>query len=215
LRIVVSPILVLLLTNCEPVTQLSAPSPAAVTSTQALTDNAQELYKSPHDLVLGNPAGQIAIVEFFDYNCGYCKREVAEVKKLIQSDSDVRVVIKEFPILGKGSLFAAKAALASARQGRYREFHLALSKIHAAATEHTVLAVARDTGLNVDKLRTDMESPDIADAIRRNKAMAKALAINGTPAFVFDSAVKPHYVTFKVLSQHVARIRENGGCKVC
>ena len=126
-----------------------------------------------------------------------------------------RVVIKELPILGSGSMFAAKAALASARQGKYEEFHAALNKMRAAATEHTVLAVARSIGLDVNKLRTDMESEAIADAIRRNKALAKALSINGTPTFVFDNVIEPRYTTFKTLTQRVATIRENGGCNLC
>jgi protein-disulfide isomerase len=181
----------------------------------AITARAQEIYQSKEDLVLGNASGEVALVEFFDYNCGYCKRAIPEVEKLIQSDKNVRVIIKEFPILGPGSVFAAKAALASRLQGKYSQFHDALTEAEGVKDETNVLEIAKQVGLDVEKLKTDMESEAVANVIRRNYSLAEALSINGTPSFIIDDALEPGFVSFDVLAQHVATVRQNGGCKVC
>ncbi len=210
----------LLLAHCVPSTELSLQPSREVESgikqtEQTIAERAQEIYHSSEDLVLGNPSGKVTVVEFFDYNCSYCKRNSVEVAKLIELDKDVRVVIKEFPILGRDSVFAAKAALASGKQGKYREFHAALSTIRGVKNESSVLRAAQQIGLDINKLKTDMESPAVAETIRRNYSIAESLSINGTPTFVLDDAIEPNSASFNVLSRHVARIRQNGGCKVC
>jgi protein-disulfide isomerase len=207
----------LLLAHCAPSNALTFKSEPQIENptNHAIAEKAQEIYRSSDDLVLGNPSGKVTIVEFFDYNCGYCKRATPQVAKLIESDQDVRVVIKEFPILGPGSIFAAKAALASAKQGKYREFHTALNGIPEAANQTSVLRVAQDVGLDLDKLRTDMESEAVAEIIRKNKNIAQSLSIDGTPTFLFDDTIEPSYASYKVLAQHVATIRRNGGCRFC
>jgi protein-disulfide isomerase len=178
-------------------------------------ERAKEIYQASGDLVLGNPKGKVTVVEFFDYNCGYCKKAIPEVEKLIQSDSDVRVVVKEFPILGPGSLFAAKAALASRSQGKYDEFHLALIKLDGVKDETSVMQVAQQIGLDLEKLKTDMESDGVAEVIGRNYSLAESLAISGTPSFIIDEALEPGFVTYDVLAAHVSTVRQNGGCRVC
>jgi protein-disulfide isomerase len=188
---------------------------AQAVTKQKISERAQEIYRSSGDLVLGNPKGKVTVVEFFDYNCGYCKRAIPEVEKLIQSDDDVRVVIKEFPILGPGSVFAAKAALASRNQGKYNEFHQALTELNGVKDETSVMQVAEQVGLDVDKLKTDMESDAVAQVIRRNYSLAESLSINGTPSFIIDEALEPGYVQFDVLARHVAAVRQNGGCRLC
>jgi protein-disulfide isomerase len=210
----------LLLAHCAPSTELSLQPSREVESPikqteQTIAVTAQEIYHSSDDPVLGNPSGKITVVEFFDYNCSYCKRNSVEVAKLIDSDKDVRVVIKEFPILGRGSVFAAKAALASGKQGKYREFHTALNNIRGVKNESSVLRAAQQTGLDINKLKTDMESQAVAETIRRNYSIAESLSINGTPTFVLDDAIEPNFASFNALSRHVERIRQNGGCKVC
>lgn len=182
---------------------------------ETITARAKEIFHAPEDLVLGNPDGKVTVVEFFDYNCGYCKRALPEVAKLIESDKDVRFVIKEFPILGPGSIYAAKAALASRNQGKYHQFHGALSKSEGVRDEASVLETARDVGLDVEKLKTDMEAEAISDVIRRNYSLAEALSINGTPSFIIDETLEPGYVSFEVLARHVSTVRQNGGCKIC
>lgn len=182
---------------------------------RTIAERAQEIYRSQEDLVLGNAKGEVALVEFFDYNCGYCKRAIPEVEKLIESDKNLKVIIKEFPILGPGSIFAAKAAIASRLQGKYVEFHNALTAVEGVKDESNVLEIAKQAGLDVEKLKADMESEAVADVIRRNYSLAEALSINGTPSFIIDDALEPGYVSFDVLARHVATVRQNGGCKVC
>jgi protein-disulfide isomerase len=182
---------------------------------QTIAEKANELYHSPVDLVLGNPMGRVTVIEFFDYNCGYCRRALPEVAKLIRSDNDVRVVIKEFPVLGQGSVFAAKAALASAQQGKYAAFHNALNAAPTAKNEASVLQVAEKVGIDVDKLRKDMDSPIVGEKIRTNQNIAKSLSIDGTPSFVIDEIIVAGFASFSTLSEHIAAIRRNGGCKVC
>lgn len=182
---------------------------------QMIGEMAKEIYRAEEDLVLGNPAGEVTVVEFFDYNCSYCKRAIPEVAKLIESDKDVKVVIKEFPILGPGSIFAAKAALASRSQEKYVEFHHALTAIEGVKDETSVMQAAQAIGLNVEKLKADMETEAVSDVIRRNFRLAEALSINGTPSFIIGDSLEPGYVPFDVLAQHVLTVRQNGGCKVC
>jgi len=207
----------LLLTHCAPTGEVSLEQPQELESetNRTIAERAQEIYHSSEDLVLGNPSGKITVVEFFDYNCGYFKRDIPEVAKLIKSDKDVRVVIKEFPILGPGSVFAAKAALASGQQGKYLEFHTALNAIPGVKDENSVLRAAQQIGLDVDKLKIDMENQAVVDVIRRNYKIAKSLSISGTPTFVIDDTIEPSYAPYKVLAQHVASVRHTGGCKVC
>jgi protein-disulfide isomerase len=192
--------------------QLQAANDAAK---KTISERAKEIYQAEEDLVLGNAAGEVAVVEFFDYNCGYCKRAIPEIEKLIQSDKNVRVIIKEFPILGAGSIIAAKAALASRLQGKYAEFHAALTALDGVKDEESVMQVAKQLGLDAAKLKADMESDAVAEVIRRNYSLAEALSINGTPSFIIDDALEPGFVSFDVLAQHVATIRQNGGCKLC
>jgi protein-disulfide isomerase len=182
---------------------------------KTISSRAKEIYQSKEDLVLGNANGEVAMVEFFDYNCGYCKRAIPEVEKLIQSDKKIKVIIKEFPILGPGSIFAAKAAIASRLQSKYVEFHNAMTATEGTKDESNVLEIAKQVGLDVEKLKVDMESEAVADVIRRNYSLAEALSINGTPSFIIDDALEHGYVSFDVLVQHVATVRQNGGCKVC
>ena len=188
---------------------------AQAATKQKIGERADEIYRSPGDLVLGNPSGKVTVVEFFDYNCGYCKRAIPEVEKLIQADNDVRVVIKEFPILGPGSVFAAKAALASRNQGKYNEFHQALTDLEGVKDETSVMQVAQQVGLDAEKLKTDMESEAVTGVIRRNYSLAESLSINGTPSFIIDETLEPGFVQFDVLARHVSAVRQNGGCRVC
>jgi protein-disulfide isomerase len=124
-------------------------------------------------------------------------------------------VVKEFPILGPGSLFAAKAALASRSQGKYDEFHLALIKLDGVKDETSVMQVAQQIGLDLKKLKTDMESDGVAEVIGRNYSLAEFLGISGTPSFIIDEALEPGFVTYDVLAAHVSTVRQNGGCRVC
>ena len=179
----------------------------------AIGERSAELYRSDGDLVAGNPDGSVTMAEFFDYNCGYCKRAMSDVLALIESDDDLRVVFKEWPILGEGSRFAARAALASRNQGKYWEFHLALMETRSV-NETTTLEVAERIGLDVEQLKADMERPEVAAVIERNMSLAAAFGIQGTPAFFVDDNMIPGAVGYEALAQVIGRVREEG-CKIC
>jgi protein-disulfide isomerase len=185
----------------------------AAAATAAISERSAELYRSDDDLVAGNPDGSVTMAEFFDYNCGYCKRAMSDVLALIESDDDLRVVFKEWPILGEGSRFAARAALASRRQGKYWEFHLALMETRSV-NETTTLEVAERIGLDVEQLKADMKRPEVAAVIERNMRLAAALGIQGTPAFFIDDQVIPGAVGHEALAQVIAQVR-NEGCTIC
>ncbi len=163
-----------------------------------------ELFNDPASPVGGNPQGDVTVVEFFDYQCPYCKRVLPSIRALLAEDGNLRYVFKEFPILGKASVFAARAALAAHRQGKYLEFHMAVMP----ATR--VMRLAKTAGLDVDRLRRDMADRTIDDSIRRNLELARALDVNGTPAFVIGDTVVPGAVDIDTLRSLIARERQIG-----
>ena len=149
-----------------------------------MAENAKSIYRSPGSAVAGNPDGDITVVEFFDFNCGYCKHGLPEVQKLIQDDKNVRIVFKELPILSKGSEEAAKVALAAKRQGKYWEFHQALLGSKGQANEASALKVAESLGLDMSKIKTDMASDDVKNELLAEMKLAKTMGVNGTPHFL-------------------------------
>ena len=149
-----------------------------------MAENGKSIYRSPNSSVAGDPEGDITVVEFFDFNCGYCKRGLPEVQKLIQDDKKVRVVFKELPILSKGSEEAAKVALAAKRQGKYWEFHQAMLGSKGQANEASALKVAGSLGLDMGKLKTDMASDAVKTELDDMKALASKMGVNGTPHFL-------------------------------
>ncbi|MBS0237948.1 MAG: DsbA family protein [Proteobacteria bacterium] len=149
-----------------------------------MTENAKSIYRSPGSAVAGNPDGDITVVEFFDFNCGYCKHGLPEVQKLIQADKNVRFVFKELPILSKGSEEAAKVALAAKRQGKYWEFHQALLGSKGQANEASALKVAESLGLDMHKIKADMASDDVKNELLAEMRLAKTMGVNGTPHFL-------------------------------
>lgn len=180
---------------------------------QAIVEQAKEIYRSEADLVAGNPNGGVTMAEFFDYNCPYCKRAMPDVLKLIETDKDLRVVLKEWPILGEDSIYGAKAALASRRQGKYWEFHKALMA-ERRVNEASVTEVAKRVGLDVEQLKADMNAPEVQEVIDRNMKLAEALGLRGTPAFLIGEQLLPGAMPFRVLEQAIATVRRDG-CKIC
>ncbi len=142
------------------------------------------LYEDENAPILGNPDGDVTVIEFFDYNCPYCKQAYGEVNALLEADPNVRLVFREWPILGEGSLYATKAALASRAQGKYEEFHDALMQERARKDEAVVLRLAREVGLDIDRLQADMESDEVKDHIAQSSELAQKLGFTGTPSFV-------------------------------
>jgi protein-disulfide isomerase len=183
--------------------------------TDTLKTMAAEIFRSKDDLIGGNPNGKVTMVEFFDYNCGYCKRAFPDVMKMIDADKDLKLVMKEFPILGPGSVYAARAALASRKQGKYWEYHMALMAHEGRIDEAVADQIAAASGLDVKKLKADMEADEVNQVITRNMQLADSLKIQGTPAFIIDETVIPGAVGYEALAAVVKQIRDNGGCKLC
>jgi len=188
----------------------AAATQARVGDTIAAMSN--EVFASESSPVGGNPDGDVTLVEFFDYNCPYCRAVKPTVFEVLKSDGKLRFVYKEFPILGESSVFAAKAALAANRRSQdlYEELHNRLLDAKGRLTEESVLAVAADIGLDVARLRKDMEDPAIQTEIDRNKALAQRLGITGTPAFVVGREILPGAQSGPTLRQAIRRVREQG-----
>lgn len=174
---------------------------------QTIAERREELTGSRADPVAGNPDGAVTVVEFFDYRCPYCKAIAKDVIATLQAEGDVRIVFKEFPILGPDSEFAARAALAADRQGKYLPFHQALMEHKGQLDEEIVHGIADEVGLDLERLRKDMAAPEIAEAISRNIALANALAIGGTPAFIVGDMLVPGAIDMKTLRDLVAKAR--------
>lgn len=160
-------------------------------SSENISTNRSKLYNDPTSVVGGNPKGDVTVVEFFDYQCGYCKMVQPTIEKLLEADKNVRVVYKELPILGPVSHFASKAALASVAQGKYIAFHNALMTKKERFSEDSILSIAQEVGLNVEKLKADMQDAKIEKTLKDNIALAGEIGANGTPAFVIGDRLYP------------------------
>tara|TARA_B100001765_G_scaffold137848_1_gene87102 strand:+ start:1270 stop:1977 length:708 start_codon:yes stop_codon:yes gene_type:complete len=193
----------------EAIQSLEADQAAAQSQAQSdvLTNQRDLLERDPNAPVLGNPDGDVTVVEFFDYNCPYCRRAMAEVEGLVEDDENVRLVYREWPILGEGSVFAARAALASREQGKYEEFHLALMGMQGRAEEASVMRIAEEIGLDVEKLRADMAAPEVDEHIATSRRLTQALGFNGTPSFVIGDNLVPGFVEQEQLGALVEQVR--------
>jgi protein-disulfide isomerase len=183
----------------------------------ALKENANILFRNPADASIGAAADEadVTVVEFIDYNCGWCKRSVVELSALLESDKKVRVVFKEFPIFGAGSEYAARAALASVKQGKYWEMHQALFAQETQVDAALVDEVAKSIGIDLAKLKADMEDESVRNAMIASAELGRALLINGTPAFVIDDKLVPGYMPGAQLVSTIQSVRDAGGCKLC
>jgi protein-disulfide isomerase len=173
----------------------------------AIRAHRDELLANPHAPVGGNPKGDVTVVEFFDYRCGYCKRAAPTMKRLVEQDRNIRVVYKEFPILGPESVFAARAALAARGQGKYVVFHDALMGAEEALNDESIMNIAAGVGLDTAQLRKDMDSAEIAAHVRRNLMLAQRLGVSGTPAFIIGDQLVPGAADLSSLQRLVAQAR--------
>jgi protein-disulfide isomerase len=177
---------------------------------QAIATRQKDLLTDPEAPVVGNPEGDVTLVEFFDYRCPYCKQVSPSLQALVKEDAKLRVVYKEFPVLGRESVFAARAALAARKQGKYEPFHNALMALKGQLGDEIVLKTAGSVGLDVEKLKSDMGAPEIEAQIRRNHELAQALDIRGTPAFIVGTTLIPGAVDVATLRQKIAEARKPG-----
>lgn len=137
---------------------------------------------------------KITIVEFFDYNCGYCKHAFPDVQEALKDNKDVRVVFQDMPILSPLSQVAAKWALAAHKQGKYFEFHAALMQFEGSKTEEAMAKIAKDLGLNVDQMKKDADSPEIAEQLKKSVDAAREIGIQGTPGFIVGDTLYRGYM---------------------
>ena len=173
----------------------------------AVKEHAEKIFNSPRQVVLGNPKGNVTMVEFFDYNCGYCKRAMGDMLTLLKSDSNLKVVLKEFPVLGPGSVEAAKVAAAVRMQDKsgkkYLEFHQKLLGGRGQADKAHALAVAKDVGLDVGRIEKDMDSAEAKATLEESFKLAEALGLNGTPSYVVGNDVVVGAVGLDALKEKI------------
>jgi len=179
----------------------------------AIVANRRALREDPNSVVIGNPQGDVTIVEFFDYRCPYCKQVVPQLEALLKEDPKVRLVLKEFPILGLDSLTASRAAIASREQGKYPAYHDALMRARGKLEEPVVLQIAKEVGLDPEKLKADMADPKVDAIIRANHALAEALGVTGTPGFIVGDTLVPGAIDLDRLRTLVQEVRTS--CTSC
>jgi protein-disulfide isomerase len=179
----------------------------AAAASAVLKDRAADVFQDPASPVSGNPKGEVTLVEFFDYNCPYCRVMVPLLTQAEAADPWLRIVYKEFPILGAGSVFAAKAALAANKRGKYVIFHRALYQLRGPLDEPKVLEVAANVGLDVQRMKADMQDAAIGGALEKNVKLAQALRITGTPGFVVGDQITAGATDFDGLQALIAKGR--------
>lgn len=180
----------------------------------AVASNAASLFNSPHQVTLGNPQGTVTLVEFFDYSCGYCKRALPDMLSLLKEDGNLKIVLKEFPILGPGSVEAARVAIAARMQDpggqKYLSFHKELLGNPGPASTEKALAAAKDQGFDIARLEQDMKSDEIAKTLSENMKLASTLGISGTPSYVIGNDVVVGAIGITALQQHIETARGHG-----
>ena len=180
---------------------------------KVVSDPSGALFSAANQAVIGDPEGKITLIEFFDYNCGYCKRALSDLARLMKDNPDLRVVLRDFPILSPGSVEAAKIANAFLRQfqgEKFWEFHQKLLGSRGPVGKAEALAVAKDLGADMDKLAKDAVAPEITTGIEESGKFAKSLQVTGTPTFVIGEDVVVGAVGYDELEAKVANIKKCG-----
>ncbi|WNV10242.1 DsbA family protein [Tardiphaga sp. 709] len=177
----------------------------------AIAANANTIFNSPRGVVVGNKDGDVTFVEFFDYNCGYCKRAMDDMVGIMKSDPKLKVVLKEFPVLGPGSVEAAQVAVAVRMQDptgkKYLDFHQKLLSGRGQADKARAMAAAKEAGLDVARLEKDMASPEVRATIEENFKLAESMGMNGTPSYVIGKQVVIGAVGAEALKEKINQAR--------
>ena len=177
----------------------------------AVADNAETLFNSSRHVVLGNPKGDVTMVEFFDYNCGFCKRAMADMLELLKDDPKLKIILKEFPVLGPGSVEAAKVAVAVRMQDKsgkkYLDFHQKLLGGRGQADKARALAVAKEVGMDMKRIDTDMATDEVKVSIEESLKLAETLGLNGTPSYIVGTDVVIGAVGLDALRTKVSTAR--------
>lgn len=184
---------------------------AEAAAKKTLADRKDEVFNDPDSPVLGNPKGDVTLVEFFDYRCPYCKAMSDQIADVVKADGKTKLVMKEFAVLGPESVTAAKAALASREQKKYEEFHRALMRLKEPLTEKTLMKTAADVGINTDKLKKDMDDPKIDTILKNNLKLAHDLNVDATPTFVIGDQIVTGAIPPQNLKQLIDQTRKAKG----
>src|ERR1700674_2866276 len=197
----------------EAMAELSKRQAAAETEKHeaSITKNGETIFNSPRGVTLGNKDGDVTFVEFFDYNCGYCKRAMDDMLTLLKDDPKLKVVLKEFPVLGPGSVEAAQVASAVRMQDKtgkkYLEFHQKLLGGRGQADRARALAIAKEIGMDMGRLEKDAAGPEVKAALQEDFKLAEALGLNGTPSYVIGSDVVVGAVGLPALQEKINTAR--------
>jgi protein-disulfide isomerase len=179
----------------------------------ALKDSREALLNSRHGVSIGNPAGDVTMVEFFDYNCGFCKRALGDLRTLIKADPKLRIVLKDFPVLGPDSVEASRVALAAKQQlkgDKLFEYHAKVLESRGRVNGERAMAVAKEMGLDMARLQRDMGGEEVAAAIAENASLGDKLGLSGTPAYVIGDEIVPGAVGAEPLRKTIAGVRQCG-----
>lgn len=173
--------------------------------------SSQKLLTAKDTPFAGNPDGDVVVVEFFDYNCGYCHRAADDVVALLESDQNVKIYFKDMPILSENSKEASRWALAADKQDKYYEYHIALMKHKGPKNENSLEKIGKDLGLDVIKLRRDADSKAVREKIEKNLSLSRELGIRGTPAFIIGDTLAPGYMGLENMKKAIAATRGDNG----
>jgi len=177
----------------------------------SIAQNAEAIFNSPRGVTLGNKDGDVTFVEFFDYNCGYCKRAMADMLDLMKNDSRLKVVLKEFPVLSEGSVEAARVAVAVRMQDptgkKYLDFHQKLLGGRGVADKARAMAAAKDAGLDTARIEKDLASPEVKATLAENMKLAEEMGLNGTPSYVIGKQIVVGAVGLEGLKEKIGIAR--------
>ena len=191
--------------------QANAEKQKAADAQLAVAQKQDQIFNNPADPVVGNVNGDVTVVEFFDYRCPYCKRVSDSLMTLVKDDPKVKIVYKEFPILGPESVVAARIALAAHRQGKYEQVHTAFMAHKGSFEQSDLLELAASVGADPAKLVADMQDPAIQGQLQATESLATALGITGTPGFLFGKKLIPGAVSLDEMKKLVAAARAQPG----
>lgn len=178
-----------------------------------VSDTQGPLYTSPYQAVIGNPNGKLTLIEFFDYNCGYCKKMLPDIARLITSEPDLRIILRDYPILSDASVEAAQVAAAVRNQfkgEKFWEFHQKLLGSHGPVGKAQALAVAQALGADMDKIGKDMEAPSVKEGLDESDRLGRDLALNGTPSYVVGDEIVVGAVGYDALKAKLDNVRKCG-----
>ena len=184
-----------------------------VAQASALKDSREALVNSVHGNLVGNPQGDVTLVEFFDYNCGYCKRALSDLRVLMKADPKLRVVLKDFPVLGPDSVESSRVGLAVKQQlkgDKLFDYHARLIETRGKVNGERAMAVAKEVGVDMARLAKDMEGPEVRAALQENMSLADKLGLTGTPAFVIGDEVISGAVGVEPIRRTLAGVRQCG-----